>query len=124
MKQLAALKGLALALVAVAAMAGCRRTRHSTNFASDDDIFTTDEVPGSSVQDGNVADDQREWLNSDGVSDPILVDDDSPENAVTTGRFFVFRTCTCDDLEGAIIFWGKDLDGVAGETRFQVRVRN
>lgn len=39
--------------------AGCRRKRDSDSFNSDDDIFTTDDYPGTSVQEGNVADDKR-----------------------------------------------------------------
>jgi hypothetical protein len=52
---------LALALAALAAAAhGCTKKRSSTVVApGDDDIFTTDEFPGTPVQDANLAEDAR-----------------------------------------------------------------
>lgn len=57
---------LACCLIAVLLSAGCRRKResHTTVVNESQDIFTTDEFPGASVQDGNVADDQRAFSNS------------------------------------------------------------
>lgn len=53
------LLGVAVLSVCVAFFAGCRRRSSSHGRTTDDDIFTTDDFPGSSVQDGNVADDLR-----------------------------------------------------------------
>jgi hypothetical protein len=43
----------------VLATTGCRRRRSRTTINQGSSIFTTDDFPGTSVQDGNVSDDQR-----------------------------------------------------------------
>lgn len=66
------------------------------------------------------------WLETDGVSDPALVDDDT---AVELDSPFpwvaVFPPgCGCDTIHGAIAFWVKVLDPSIGHYRLQVRVRD
>jgi len=43
----------------VLAAAGCRRKSSDGNTITNNEIFTTDDFPGASVQDGNVSDDKR-----------------------------------------------------------------
>ncbi|MCC6737954.1 MAG: hypothetical protein IT452_02825 [Planctomycetia bacterium] len=50
---------LAVAAAAVIASSGCRKIVRKTIYVRDAGIFTTDDFPGASVQDGNVADDKR-----------------------------------------------------------------
>ncbi len=65
------------------------------------------------------------WIESDGVSDPALVDDDSVvELEQPFARTAVFApTCGCETLHGAMTFWVKVLDAANGHPRLQVRVR-
>ncbi|MCC6738322.1 MAG: hypothetical protein IT452_04705 [Planctomycetia bacterium] len=66
------------------------------------------------------------WLETDGVSDPALVDDDTAvELDAPSPRVAVYSpACTCDNLHGAIAFWVKVLDPSIGHNRLQVRVRD
>lgn len=63
------------------------------------------------------------WRNDDGESDPALVDDDTAIEVDNVERFFTY-SCVCDDLNGAMIFWTKQLDDNSNSERLQVRIRN
>jgi len=63
------------------------------------------------------------WRNIDGESDPALVDDDTTIEVDSVQRFFT-SSCVCDDLDGAMIFWVKQLDDNSNSERLQVRIRN
>lgn len=67
--------------------------------------------------------DEVGWRNIDGESDPALIDDDTDIEIDNVQRFFT-RQCVCDDLEGAMIFWTKQLDDNSNSERLQVRVRS
>lgn len=66
------------------------------------------------------------WRSLDGVNgDPALVDDDSDvELDDDQIDEFCVRSCTCNDLSGAFVFWHKEFDDDNGNERLQVRVRN
>lgn len=69
----------------------------------------------------NGDDDSVGWLNNEGQSNPYLVDDDNSETMNDWGWFFT-RSCTCDTLDGAMVFWTKYYMFGSYE-RLQVRVR-
>ncbi|NUN50084.1 MAG: hypothetical protein HUU15_14745, partial [Candidatus Brocadiae bacterium] len=74
---------------------------------------------------GGNSDDVR-WLHDDGESDPLLVDDDNDEE-IQGFTFFVTRSCTCETLRGAMVFWTKAFGSGSGggfSERLQVRVRD
>lgn len=64
------------------------------------------------------------WLTQGdpGINDPHLIDDDQNEEINGFEEFCVY-SCTCCDLDGAMIFWSKDFGG-SSSNRLQVRVRN
>ena len=69
-------------------------------------------------------DDQPGWLQeAAGVSNPALVDDDTTELVLYFEEICV-RNCTCCTIDGAAIFWVKNLDDGASNDRLQVRVIN
>ncbi|MEK7469467.1 MAG: hypothetical protein AAB074_18995 [Planctomycetota bacterium] len=53
------LTAVSFVLVLLVAFPGCRRRKSGDTFVSAGGVFTTDNFPGSAVQDGNVADDKR-----------------------------------------------------------------
>jgi hypothetical protein len=68
------------------------------------------------------------WVTTDGVSNPLLVDDDT--NAETSsnepvGFFYLFvtSTCSCSDLHGATVFYSKTADDFSSAERIHVRSR-
>jgi hypothetical protein len=68
------------------------------------------------------------WLNEDGASTPHLVDDDSDSetsSAEPVGFFqgFFARTCTCENLSGATVFYTKTADDFSSAERLHVRTR-
>lgn len=66
--------------------------------------------------------DQPGWRQeAPGVSDPALVDDDTSELLVSFQGVFV-PGCTCCTIQGAAIFWVKNLDDGSSNDRLQVRV--
>ncbi|MCE9582912.1 MAG: hypothetical protein K8T20_10490 [Planctomycetes bacterium] len=74
---------------------------------------------------GGNGNDEVVWLNNEGVSNPLLVDDDNDEE-VQTIELFTTRSCTCQTLSGATIFWTKAFGSGSGggfSQRLQVRVR-
>ncbi|MBI2919511.1 MAG: hypothetical protein HYY18_00335 [Planctomycetes bacterium] len=70
-------------------------------------------------------DDEVGWLHEgeDGfeVSNPFLIDDES-EVSIDSVALFTTKSCTCETLEGAIIFWTIEHDD-GSETRLRARVR-
>jgi hypothetical protein len=74
---------------------------------------------------GDNDNDEVGWLHDDGQSNPILVDDDNDEE-LDDFELFGTRSCVCDDLACATVFWTKTYGsgGGGGQTiRLQVRVR-
>ncbi len=68
--------------------------------------------------------DQPGWRQeAAGVSDPALVDDDTTE-LLSYFEGVCVRTCTCCTIEGAAIFWVKNLDDGSSIERLQARVIN
>jgi len=66
------------------------------------------------------------WRTTDGINgDPALVDDDN-EVQLDNQQIddFCVRSCTCCDLDGATVFWHKELDDDAGDERLQTRTRS
>ena len=76
-------------------------------------IYYTEANPGDN--DNDVV-----WSNSDGLSNPFLVDDDNDEE-LQTFELFTVRSCTCDTLEGAMVFWTKTFEGSTVDARLQVQ---
>ncbi len=73
---------------------------------------------------GDGGDDETGWRQeAPGVSDPALVDDDTPELLLSFEEVCT-RSCTCCTIEGAAIFWVKNLDDGSSNDRLQVRVIN
>jgi hypothetical protein len=68
-------------------------------------------------------DDGNGWRESDGVSDPALIDDDSETELAQLPVFFA-KSCACDDLGGAALVWTKVFDVASPLRRLQVRVRS
>jgi hypothetical protein len=59
------------------------------------------------------------------VSNPFLIDDQSlSEVSADDVIYFFTKSCTCDTLEGAIIFWSTKSDSEDSHDRLHVRVRN
>ncbi|MCE9580899.1 MAG: hypothetical protein K8T20_00125 [Planctomycetes bacterium] len=68
------------------------------------------------------------WINDGGVSDPLLVDDDTDAETgsnepVGFFHLFVARTCTCNTLHGATVFYSKTPDDFSTAERLHVRSR-
>jgi len=71
---------------------------------------------------GDNSDDQTGWREEAiGVSDPALIDDDTPE-LLAFFEDICTRSCTCCDIDTAAIFWVKNLDDGSSVDRLQVRV--
>jgi len=70
------------------------------------------------------SDNNLSWLNTDGVSNPFLVDDDNDEETQSVQGFFV-QSCSCDTLSWSMSFWTKAFGSSSGgglSERLQVRV--
>jgi hypothetical protein len=62
------------------------------------------------------------WYHEDGLSDPALIDDDSPE-PVAGIRTLRTRGCLCDSLSGFAVLWSRVAGGSSFE-RFHIRMRS
>ncbi|NUN49398.1 MAG: hypothetical protein HUU15_11280 [Candidatus Brocadiae bacterium] len=82
--------------------------------------FTQSEHVYFTAHDGESNDGETGWYNTDGISDPALVDDDTTFELPEVPRFFA-PSCTCEGLDRAMVFWTKETDGFSGRRMF-VRV--